>query len=61
MFTYNSMIKLKDLLKEKVKNNKVICDICGWSWNIKDGGKDKYTCHKCGNDTTPMVETKKIK
>jgi hypothetical protein len=50
------MIKLKDILNEEVKNNKVICDSCGWSWNISDGGKNTYTCHKCGNDNTPISE-----
>jgi hypothetical protein len=25
---------------------------CDWSWNVKDAGKDKYVCHKCGTDNT---------
>lgn len=40
-------------IKEEVKNGKVFCDNCGWSWDLSDGGKDKYMCHKCGNDNTP--------
>jgi len=38
---------------EKIENNKVICDDCGWSWDISDGGDDKYICHKCGCDNIP--------
>jgi hypothetical protein len=36
----------------------VVCDNCGWSWNIEDGGKDVYLCHKCGHDNTPLQEKK---
>ena len=50
------MIELKDILNEKVEGGKVICDGCGWSWDISEGGKDTYTCHKCGNDNTPISE-----
>ena len=49
------MTKLKDILNEKVEGSKVICD-CGHSWDISDGGKDKYICHKCGIDNNPMNE-----
>jgi hypothetical protein len=35
---------------EIVTNDKVICDECGWSWDLADGGNDPYICHKCGND-----------
>jgi hypothetical protein len=50
------MIKLKDILNEKIDGSKVICDKCHWSWNISDGGNTPYTCHKCGNDNTPIGE-----
>ena len=50
------MIKLKDILNEKVDGGKVICDKCNWSWDISDGGNHPYTCHKCGNDNTPIEE-----
>lgn len=56
MLIYNKMIKLNDILNERIENHKVICDNCGWSWNISDGGKDTYTCHKCGTDNTPISE-----
>jgi hypothetical protein len=26
----------------------VVCQNCGWKWNLKDGGSDPYICHKCG-------------
>lgn len=47
------MKSLLNILKETIKNNKVICDECGWSWKINESGDDKYLCHKCGNDNTP--------
>ena len=40
-------------VKELVTDTKVICDNCGWKWEIKDGGEDSYLCHKCGHDNTP--------
>jgi hypothetical protein len=45
-------------LNEAIVGNKIVCDNCGWSWNIKDGGDDLYICHKCGHDTTPIKENK---
>lgn len=50
------MIKLTDILNEGVKDGVVTCDKCNWHWNISDGGKHPYTCHKCGNDNTPIKE-----
>jgi hypothetical protein len=50
------MLKLRDILNEKIEGSKVICDNCDWEWNISDGGKDTYICHKCGTDNTPMNE-----
>jgi hypothetical protein len=40
---------------ENVDGNIVICDKCEWQWNIKDGGKDKYICHKCGFNNQPTL------
>lgn len=40
--------QLKTLI-EVVTNKEVICDKCGWSWKLSDGGEDPYTCHKCGH------------
>ena len=40
-------------VKELVTDTEVICDNCGWEWEITDGGKDPYMCHKCGHDNTP--------
>lgn len=37
-------------LLELMDNNKVICDSCGWSWDLSEGGDDPYICHKCGHD-----------
>ena len=40
-------------LEEAVVGDKIECDNCDWSWDIKDGGDDLYTCHKCWHDNTP--------
>ena len=47
-----------DTLNEAIVGDKVVCDNCGWSWDILDGGDDVYICHKCGHDNTPMNEDK---
>jgi ribosomal protein L37AE/L43A len=42
--------KQLEKIVETVNDDKVICDNCGWSWNIKEGGDDLYVCHKCGHN-----------
>ena len=42
-----------DKIYESVSNGNVICDTCGWSWQLSDGGDDPYTCHQCGHDNLP--------
>jgi hypothetical protein len=44
-----------DTLTEGVLRDKIVCDNCGWSWKIKDGGDDLCVCHKCGYDNTPSL------
>ena len=46
-------IKESKIVFEKVVDNSIVCDDCGWTWKIKDGGNDLYICHKCGHDNTP--------
>jgi ribosomal protein S27AE len=41
--------KQLDIILEGINSGKVICDNCGWSWKLSEGGDDKYTCHKCGH------------
>jgi hypothetical protein len=48
---------IRKVLLETVKDGKVICDDCGWSWDISDGGDDLYMCHKCGHDNTPKSQS----
>jgi hypothetical protein len=52
---------MRDLIRrvigETVTNKEVICDKCGWSWDIVDGGDDLYICHKCGHDNTPKSQS----
>jgi len=44
-----------DTLTESIVGDRIVCDNCGWSWKIKDGGDDLYICHKCGNNNTPSL------
>jgi tRNA(Ile2) C34 agmatinyltransferase TiaS len=37
-------------LKEIVTEDEVICNNCGWSWDLADGGDDPFICHKCGHN-----------
>ena len=47
-------IELKEaILNETVTDTDIICDNCGWTWAIVDGGDDLYICHTCGHDNTP--------
>ena len=46
------------ILNEAIVGDKIECDNCDWSWDIKDGGDDLYTCHKCWYDNTPIEERK---
>jgi hypothetical protein len=48
-----------DSLNESIVGDKIVCDNCGWSWKIVDGGDDLFICHKCGYDNTPLNEEKK--
>jgi len=41
---------------EQVQGDSIVCDGCGWTWKIKDGGDDLYICHKCGHDNTPKQQ-----
>jgi len=48
---------------ETVANGKVICDNCGWGWDIEDGTDggetNPYLCHKCNHDNRPVKPKKK--
>ena len=48
---------IRKIIKETVENGKVICDECGWSWDMSKGGDDMYICHKCGHDNTPKSQS----
>jgi len=49
------------ILNEEIVGDKIVCDNCGWSWNIVDGGDDLFICHKCGHDNSPVNEEKAYK
>ena len=42
----------KKKILEFIENGRVICDECGWSWDLSDGGDDPYICHKCGHNNS---------
>jgi len=46
-----------DTLTESIVKDEIVCDKCGHSWPIKDGGDDLYICHapNCGHDNTPSL------
>lgn len=44
---------IRRILKEEIEDGKVICDNCGWTWDLSDGSEDKHVCHKCGHDNQP--------
>ena len=44
------IVDLSNDLNEAIVGEKIECDNCDWSWNIKDGGDDLFVCHKCGYD-----------
>jgi hypothetical protein len=46
-------------LNEAIVGEKIECDNCDWSWNIKDGGDDLFICHKCGHNNKSLSEGKK--
>jgi len=48
-----------DSLNEAIVGEKIECDNCDWSWNIKDVGDDLFICHKCGHNNKPLSEGKK--
>ena len=41
-------------IEEEIQGDSIVCDNCGWTWKIEDGGNDLYICHKCGHDNTPQ-------
>jgi len=44
------------MYNETVTDTDIICDNCGWTWAIVDGGDDLYICHTCGHDNSPVDE-----
>jgi DNA-directed RNA polymerase subunit RPC12/RpoP len=45
-----------------LSQDRIVCQNCGWSWKVIDGGNDLYVCHKCGYDNTNdyLFNSKKI-
>jgi hypothetical protein len=35
-----------------IRNNQITCVKCGWNWMANEAGDDKFTCHKCGTDSS---------
>jgi hypothetical protein len=34
----------------------ITCNNCGWEWELEDGGKDPFVCHKCGHDNVEKYD-----
>jgi len=49
----------EDLLDERITSGVVVCNNCGWSWDIATGGEDPYDCHKCGHKNNNLEESMK--
>jgi hypothetical protein len=45
---------IRRVIRETVTDKEIICDKCGWSWDIADGGNDLHICHECGHDNEPI-------
>ena len=43
-------------ITEEIQGDSIVCDNCGWTWKMEDGGNDLYICHKCGHDNTPQTD-----
>ena len=41
-----------DGIVESYEPIKIKCHNCSWTWEYKDGGDDKFICHKCGADNS---------
>ena len=48
---------IRKVIREIVTNKEIICDKCGWSWDIVDGGDDLYICHECNHDNEPKSKS----
>jgi hypothetical protein len=44
----------------ELTDDKIVCQNCGWSWNVKDGGNDLYVCHKCNTDNSKFYNYSNI-
>jgi len=44
----------KGLMEEDEET--VECENCGWEWNLEDGGKEPFVCHKCGHDNVEKYD-----
>jgi hypothetical protein len=53
IFKAEHLITPSSMVTELVTDTEIICDNCGWEWEIADGGDDLYICHKCGHDNNP--------
>jgi hypothetical protein len=47
-----------DTISKSLLGSIIICKECGWEWEIKEGDKDPYICHKCGCDNS--IESEKM-
>ena len=48
-----------DTKTSKKPLTEIVCQKCGWSWDVKKGGNDLYVCHKCFTDNSDYYLNKK--
>lgn len=56
-------IDSENLLQQKTDSeiSEIVCQNCGWHWDVKDGGDDLYVCHDCNTDNSKYYINKNIK
>jgi len=48
-------------VEDEAVSGTVVCDNCGWSWELSDGGKDPYDCHKCNSKNNKVKNESETK
>jgi len=44
----------------EITDDKIVCQNCGWSWDVEDGGNDLFVCHKCNSDNSKFYIDKEV-
>ena len=44
----------------EITDDKIVCQNCGWSWDVEKGGNDLFVCHKCFTDNSKFYLDKEV-